>query len=323
MGAHTCFDRLSRHEFSKRSATEVVGYVRGLLLAHQCAVDEVAPDLAAIPEFVNELMSQKSVIDRESRHVIFEGIDRLSKVKEQAALAWIIANILGEPMVQNHLGRRIIEVYDREGRTMQEGARYHQSRQGDNPHTDSMNDPAAIDYLVLSCVSPAAIGGETIIVDGFAVYRMLQRFPEALATLRQPFWLENRGMAMEEHLFEMPVVSLDDSGEPHIRYLRPYIESAHRKAGQPLNRAQTAAFDTLDAILELSQLQHRVMLQRGQTLVGIDTQIMHARTNFVDRSPPSTIDMETADIDKINRYFLRVWVKQRASEQVQQMLPAA
>jgi len=323
MDALARFNGLHRHEFSKTAADEVLGYIRRLLSDQPGPVDGFKVDLGAIPHFARELAIQRRVIDHQSRHIIFDPIEGIEKVKEQAALAWIVANILGEPMVQNHQGRRLVEVYDREGKTMQEGARYHQSRQGDNPHTDSTNDPAVIDYVILSCGAPAAVGGETIIVDGFALYETLQDFPDVLKTLSEPFWFENRGMAAEDRLFKMPVVSLDDRGEPRIRYLRPYMESAQSKSGQPFTRAQIDALNTLDAILELSELQHRVMLGRGETLVAIDTQILHARTNFVDRRPPGTIEMETADLAEINRYLLRVWVKRTGADGAQKSSLAA
>jgi hypothetical protein len=229
--------------------------------------------------------------------------------RQRRVFAWIVANLLGEPLVQNSDGDRVIAVYARPGnRRIIDGARYHQSREGGGPHTDNVNIPEPWEHLVFSCIRPAAIGGESILIDGFAVHRELRRVPEALRILERPFSWEYRGI--NDGVFEAPIVAYDAAGRPHFRYLRKYLESAHARAGAPLSDQQVWALDVLDATLDRAELQWRTHLAGGEILVTVDSQVFHARTAFADAQPggPATVDDAAGGAW---RFFDRVWVRRR------------
>ena len=209
---------------------------------------------------------------------------------------------LGDLVVQNADGATLVEVYDRRIGRIEDGVRYHQTRQGGDIHTDSVNHPVPFEYLILGCVASAAVGGESIVVPAADVVSALAGVPGALHTLRQPFWFEGRGMGSEVGLFQIPVLS-DGDGVPRFRYLRSYIESAHAKAGQPLTSEQVFAFDALDATLEDSSVQRRFTLRAGEALVCLDAEIFHGRTAFVDREMPGAWAPQ--------RHMFRVWVRTR------------
>lgn len=183
-----------------------------------------------------ELNRIRNMIDHESHVLILDGfkVDKLSTFK---SLVWTFGSLLGVPMVQNHLGHKVIEVYDRGGKSIEEGARYHQTRQGAYVHNDGVSDPLPIDYLILACGQKALLGGESILIDASAVYAELMAFPEVLEALKCDFFFENRGMSEDEKLFKAPILSFSSEGIPLIRYFRVYIESAHLKAGVPLTAA--------------------------------------------------------------------------------------
>ncbi|WP_088624955.1 TauD/TfdA family dioxygenase [Oceanicola sp. 22II-s10i] len=216
------------------------------------------------------------------------------------AACMAIAESLGQPMVQNEAGDRVIEVYDRNVGRIEDGARYHQTRQGGDIHTDSVNRPEPMRFLILACASPAFLGGESILIRGDEILAAMRRIPGVLETLSQPFFFEGRGMTAEPELFRMPVLSETTDG-PSFRYLRPYIESAHRRAGQPVTPEQTYAFDVLDAHLELSELQHRVTLEQGDLLIADDTRVFHGRTSFIDGTIPGGWTS--------GRCMLRYWIE--------------
>ncbi|MFI9555368.1 TauD/TfdA family dioxygenase [Nonomuraea endophytica] len=55
-----------------------------------------------------------------------------------------------------------------------------------SPHTESSALAVPPRMLLLMCGSPAARGGESLVVDGAAVYRDLSSVPDVIARLRQP-----------------------------------------------------------------------------------------------------------------------------------------
>lgn len=233
------------------------------------------------PVLSKELDRIRTMIDHESHVLILDGfkVDKLSSFK---SLIWTFGSLLGVPMVQNHLGHKVIEVYDRGGKSIEDGARYHQTRQGAYVHNDGVSDPLPIDYLILACGQKALLGGESILIDASAVYAELMAFPEILEELKCDFFFENRGMSDEEQLFKAPILSFSDEGIPLVRYFRVYIESAHLKAGVPLTMAQSQALDFLDTVLDQSSVQHQVLLEPGQVLISADNKFLHTRTHFID-----------------------------------------
>ncbi|HEU5324066.1 MAG TPA: TauD/TfdA family dioxygenase [Methylomirabilota bacterium] len=305
--------------FSEAAAEEARGYVARLAASAAGRIDGLAVDAAAVPTFADEVRASAARMHTGPRWLVYAPVPGLRRLKEQGVLAWTIGNILGDPIRQNEQGWRIAEVYNRASGRIEDGARYHQTRQGAYIHNDqtrpytpdrTADDPGLFDYLVFSCGAAACLGGETILVDAFAVHAELRRFPEALAVLQTPFWFENRGET--GGLFQMPILSFTESGEPEFRYFKAYIEGAHGKAGEPLTAPQAAALDVLETILEQSRVQCRLRLQSGETLVTVDSQVMHSRTQFVDRAPPRPVDVETETLDSVNRFFFRIWSRRRA-----------
>jgi len=257
-----------------------------------------------------ELNRIRNMIDHESHVLILDGfkVDKLSTFK---SLVWTFGSLLGVPMVQSHLGHKVIEVYDRGGKSIEEGARYHQTRQGAYVHNDGVSDPLPIDYLILACGQKALLGGESILIDASAVYAELMAFPEVLEALKCDFFFENRGMSEDEKLFKAPILSFSSEGIPLIRYFRVYIESAHLKAGVPLTAAQTQALDFLDTVLDQSSVQHRVLLEPGQVLISADNKFLHTRTHFIDMNAPRSEINDAESLSGLNRYMLRLWLRKR------------
>ncbi len=263
-----------------------------------------------LPDLTEELHRIRNMIDHESHVLILDGF-KVEKLASFKSLVWTFGSLLGVPMVQNHLGHKVIEVYDRGGKSIEEGARYHQTRQGAYVHNDGVSDPLPIDYLILACGQKALLGGESILIDASAVYAELMAFPEILEELKCDFFFENRGMSDEEQLFKAPILSFSNEGIPLIRYFRVYIESAHLKAGVPLTLAQSQALDFLDTVLDQSSVQHRVLLEPGQVLISADNKFLHTRTHFIDMNAPRSEINNTEPLSDLNRYMLRMWLRKQ------------
>ena len=302
--------------FSPAAQAEVANYVRELgKSAGGARVDELPVDPARCPAFVAEVEAGRPVIDRSAHFMIYDRVAGVESLLDQAVFAWLLGQVLGRPMVQNTSGWRLVEVYDRgSGRTIAEGARYHQTKQGSYMHNDAVNDVEPIDYLLLSCAQAAFVGGESVLVDAATVHRVLVDYPEILEVLTEEFWFEKRGMAEEPEFFRSPIIRYSPEGEPLVRYFRTYIEVAHEKLGTPLDARQREAFDFFDAVHDQSSVQYRVRLERGQTLVSADDRFLHTRAAFKDRFAPRDIDMRRDHPEEVNRYMYRMWsTKQTAT----------
>jgi len=122
-------------------------------------------------------------------------IDRLSEFSgvEQKNIYLVIASVLGNLLVQNKQGERIVEVKDK-GATMQGGGRYHQTKQGGSLHTDSPYTSEIPDYLGLLCIHPSKEGGLSRLISAHTIHnRLLQLHPQILKVLYQPFHFDKRG----------------------------------------------------------------------------------------------------------------------------------
>ena len=271
-------------------------------------------DLAPLVTIRPEIEALRRRVEHEHGFAIVEPPALLREAGRRRALAWLLGRLLGEPIEQSREGIKVIEVYDRDrARRMQDGARYHQTREGGSIHTDNVNRPQTWDYLIMACVSPAMLGGESIVVSGLTVHDLLAAHaPAALEVLAQDFWWECRGFSND--FFRAPVLFFDRQGAPQFRYLRDYLESAHRRRMEPLRDEQLWALDTLDSVLELSELQFRCKLAPGEILVIDDLQMFHGRTSFSDFLDAVAYQSGPAAPDRpLRRCFDRLWISKRAS----------
>jgi len=126
--------------------------------------------------------------------------------------------------------------------------------------------------------------------------------------LKENFFWECRGVSNE--LYQAPIISYNNAGEPLFRYLRTYLESAHLKSKQPLTHHQMHALDTLDAALNMSEFQIKYRLNEGQILVANDNQIFHDRECFVDYQDSISVEDKKAGKEGVLRRTLeRTWIK--------------
>ena len=291
-------------ELSAGAYEETVGAINAI--PESVAVTEAGDHIGPLPRLRDELESCRERVERRDRVALLRPLPNLD-FRRRRIFAWIVATSLGEPLVQNSQGDRLVAVYARPGtKRVADGARYHQTREGGGPHTDNVNIPEPWEYLVFSCIRPARMGGESILLNGGAVHERLAAVPDALDILRRPFWWEYRGIS--DNLYQAPVVTYDGTGEPRFRYMRRYLESAHHRANDPLTAEQVWALDVLDAVLDQSDLQFRTTLEQGEVLITSDSEILHARTAFCDPSPGAPVDLEAAAAGSC-RFFDRVWVR--------------
>gem|GEM_PF-716897 len=277
-------------------------------------LDTTNPSGRGLNEFGEWVRSVDARLTGEKRALIlrFEQESRCSSDYDfQERIARLIGEALGELLIQNEQGENVIVVYDRDRTgSMHQGARYHQTREGGSIHTDNVNIPEPWDFLLLACLAPAEVGGENILVDGIAVHRFLKaHHPQALRILEGDFFWEMRGVA--DSLYQAPIVTYNQQGEPLFRHLRPYMESAHRKAGQPFTSEQLYAIDLLDAVLNSSEFQARYRMRSGEILLTVDAQVLHGRTCYSDALDAVTLEeLRAGKGPVLKRTMERLWIRQ-------------
>jgi alpha-ketoglutarate-dependent taurine dioxygenase len=230
--------------------------------------------------------------------------------QELAEIPALMGTYFGNLLVQNEKGDKVIMVYDRDRLgSMFQGARYHQTREGGSIHTDNVNIPEPWEYLFLSCLEPAEVGGENILVDGVKIHEILKnKYPRALKVLEENFYWEMRGVS--DALYQAPIITYDKKGEPLFRHLRPYMESAHVKASVPLTNDQLYALDVLDALTNSSEYQTRYRMRKGDILITRDAQVLHGRTCFSDAMEAVTFDdYHQGKGNILKRTMERIWIK--------------
>jgi len=149
-----------------------------------------------------------------------------------------------------------------------------------SPHTDNPYRRPTPTLQLLHCLASEVDGGETVLVDGFAVVERLGRdAPVRLAVLAgTPIRYAYRD-AVAELATDVPVVTLDADGSPLAMHLN------NRSKGVPLGASeQVAAW--YDAYLELLALvddparQVVFRLEPGDLVLFDNERILHGRTGF-------------------------------------------
>ena len=295
-----------RFRFSDAASREFCAFARGI--DARVDLENIAPHAEVLQEFAADVERCREHLDSGAGIAIIDPISGLSPRQKQI-LSWTVSRMLGTPLVQSSEGNRLVHVFDRDRtKRMEDGARYHQTRQGGSIHTDNVNAPDPWEYLVFACVEPALVGGESIVVNGYGVHRYLSdHVPDALRILEQPFVWEYRGIS--DDVYRAPIVTYGGNGDPYFRYLRPYLESAHRKVDQPLTDDQMWALDVLDSVLDVSDLQLRIRMKAGEILITFDSQMFHGRTTFADHANATDMNASTNRSTPLRRTFERTWVR--------------
>jgi len=149
-----------------------------------------------------------------------------------------------------------------------------------SPHTDNPYREPTPTLQLLHCLASEVAGGETVLVDGFAVVEeLLNRDPDALATLaREPIRYAYRDERAELWT-DVPVVSLDPQGAVVALHLN------NRSKGVPQGDPERVAawYGAYLALLELVERPEQQVvfrLEPGDVVLFDNVRILHGRTGF-------------------------------------------
>ena len=108
-------------------------------------------------------------------------------------LFWLLTNMLGQTVAQKWDGTMVYDVRDTgKKREAGNGVRSSTTNEGQGYHTDnSFNLPP--DYVALFCLQPAKEGGVNGVISFPAAHnKMLERYPDLLERLYEPFYFDRQ-----------------------------------------------------------------------------------------------------------------------------------
>ena len=213
-----------------------------------------------------------------------------------------ICKTLGTLLTQNIKNEKLVKVQYEE-KSMQDGGRYHQSKEGGSFHTDSPQWKKVPDFIGMCCVNPAKKGGQSKFVSVYNVHNeMLKEHKHFLEMLYQQFHFDKRGEyeSSESPTVLEPIFTYNDN-QLKCRYLRNYINDGHKIQNTPLSKEQNEALDIFDKIIHDENLAMSYDLKQKDMVFFNNNRILHGRTYFEGFE----------DIEK-KRMMLRTWIKDKS-----------
>tara|TARA_B100001750_G_scaffold222500_1_gene211913 strand:- start:1518 stop:2456 length:939 start_codon:yes stop_codon:yes gene_type:complete len=244
---------------------------------------------------------KKKILDGFGLFIINGACLKDFSLKEKISIYTLIAEILGELIIQNIKQEKIVEIKD-VGKSMQSGGRYHETREGGSHHTDSPQWEDVPDYLGLFCVHNAKKGGTNLFLSAYTIHnRILKGRKDLLDILYEKFHFDKRGEFKEGEsstVFE-PIFKFKD-GKLYFRYLRNYIDAGHGIQNQPLSESQKEALTYLDNSMLEEDMIMSYDLKPDDMVFSDNHWIVHGRTAFEDSDDPN-----------LKRLMLRTWIKDK------------
>lgn len=185
---------------------------------------------------------------------------------------------LGFLLPQNIKGETLVEIADFSDEDAFDDRGYRSAGEL-TPHTD----PPPM--LALHCINAAREGGENQLVSAESIRkRFRNEFPDLLPVLETGFMYFLPDEKVEgAGVFRGPTPALiDGPGGLSCVYYRPFIERAVAQSGTPLSERERSALDRFDEISTDPELQIRLVLQPGETLILNNYRVLHARDAYID-----------------------------------------
>ena len=250
----------------------------------------------------NEILEfKKKILDGFGLFIINGACLKDFSLKEKISIYTLIAEILGELIIQNIKQEKIVEIKD-VGKSMQSGGRYHETKEGGSHHTDSPQWEDVPDYLGLFCVHNAKKGGTNLFLSAYTIHnRILKGRKDLLNILYEKFHFDKRGEFKEGEsstVFE-PIFKFKD-GKLYFRYLRNYIDAGHDIQNQSLSESQKEALTYLDNSMLEEDMIMSYDLKPDDMVFSDNHWIVHGRTAFEDYDDPN-----------LKRLMLRTWIKDK------------
>jgi hypothetical protein len=240
----------------------------------------------------------------------FVVIDRLPmeelSLDEAKSLYWMLASMLARPVAQKLDGTMIYDVHDTGQQALPgSGVRPDKTNIELFFHNDNSYNATMPEYVGLLCVRPAIEGGMSRVMSFATVHNaLLERYPEVLPRLYQPFWFDRQ---REFHPGEMPTFSapiLTHDGERlRARLSLHQIRGGYALRDEKMDNETAAAVGAIDDVFRDPGLQYDFRLREGELQFVANREIGHSRTKFHDH----------ADVDQ-RRLLVRLWLRDHGAQ---------
>ena len=259
-------------------------------------------DKSNLPELKNEIKELK--ITKILHGVGFVVIDGKCFTdfsdEEKLGIYRNICEILGTLLTQNIKNEKLVKV-QYEKKSLQNGGRYHQSKEGGSFHTDSPHWEIVPDFVGMYCINPAKKGGESKFVSVYSVHnKMLKEHKHFLEMLYDQFHFDKRRGEYEADKSLTSVKPIFTYSDNHLkcRYIRDYLNDGHKIQNIPLSEEQVEALDIFDKIIHDENLAITYDLQQNDMVFFNNDRVMHGRTSFED-----------FEDEEKKRLMIRTWIK--------------
>jgi hypothetical protein len=232
-----------------------------------------------LPTFSAELDAIREELEGGIGFVIMRGIDRERYSKREAAfIFWGIGTHLGTTCPQNDKGHLLGHIRDLGFDFGDTNVRGYQTSAELGFHVD------VADVVFLVCLNTGKSGGDNHIVSAVSVHNeILERRPDLLEVLYQPFCIDRRGELKDGKPYWVQPIFSQHDGMLSTFYLRAYIESAQRHPDVPrLTDKQVEALDLVEEICARPDMHLNVRQQPGDFVLINNYPIWHLRTEFED-----------------------------------------
>lgn len=260
-------------------------------------IEELAPDMFALAACAKVMTHARARLERETGLAVVDRVpvERYG-VRENRAIGWLLARMLGQLVAQKRDGTRLYDVKD-SGQAPGYGVRRSVTNLGQPFHTDGgwLWMPPA--FVGLFCLQAAGEGGISRFVSLVRAHDELRRrHPDLLARLYRPFaWDRQAEHGPDEPRFARRPVYEHDGRVLSARWYEDYVVSGHRLAGEALDEEGRVALAALRAIVDDPANWVEFRIETGQLQYLNNRQFAHSRTAFVDM-PGGT-----------QRHMLRLW----------------
>jgi hypothetical protein len=227
--------------------------------------------------------------------LLIRGFPRERYTQEECGIIfWGIGTYFGDAVSQNAQGDLLGHIRDTGREIGDPSVRGYQTRIRLPYHTDGS------DVVGLFCDQTARKGGLSTLISSVAVHnRFLERRPDLLELMYQPFYYDRRGEVAkgQKPYYASPVYSCF-KGDVSCRYIHGYIESSQRFQEVPrLTPEQREALALMDELTEDEDLRLAIQLEPGDMEFANNYTILHARTAFEDWPEPER-----------KRHLFRLWL---------------
>ena len=209
-------------------------------------------------------------------------VERYS-LRENRAIAWLLARMLGQVVAQKWNGTRLYDVKDT-GQPLGYGIRRSVTNLGLPFHTDGgwLWMPPA--FVGLYCLQSGGEGGISRFVSLVTVHNELRRLhPDLLARLYRPFvWDRQAEHGRDDVPYARQPVFEDAAGTFIGRYFEDYLVSGSKLAGELLDEEGRAALAAMRAIVENPEHWVEFRIETGQLQYLNNRQFAHSRSAFTD-----------------------------------------